>query len=519
MTSTVPNPTDAASDQEDVAIPFVHHFISGARQLASVERWGDVSNPSTGQPSAATPFATSADVDAAVRDSQRAFAEWSAWSPLKRSRVMFRFKELIETHLDELARLIANEHGKVLLDAKGEVQRGLEVVEFCCGIPHLMKGEYSDSVAAGIDSYSLRQPLGVAVGITPFNFPVMVPLWMLAPAIACGNTFILKPSEKDPSAPVRLAELLHEAGAPAGVLNVVHGDKVAVESLITHPLVQAVSFVGSTPIARSIYATAAAHGKRVQAMGGAKNHLIVMPDADLDQATDALMGAAYGSAGERCMAISVAVAVGESTANALVERLAARVRALQIAPSLADGAEMGPLVTEAHYERVKGYVDLGVAEGAALVVDGRDYRCDAPGCDGGFFLGGCLFDHVTTAMRIYKEEIFGPVLCVVRAESFEEALGMADDHEFGNGVSIYTRDGDAAREFAHRVQVGMVGVNVPIPVPLAFYSFGGWKASAFGDQNQHGMDGVRFYTKLKTVTSRWPKGIRAGSEFTMPLLK
>jgi malonate-semialdehyde dehydrogenase (acetylating)/methylmalonate-semialdehyde dehydrogenase len=524
MTATAPRSTDAANipappDDDPAAIPFVHHFVGGVRHLPTVERWGPVANPSTGAQGAAVPLASAADADVAVQDAHRAFREWSAWSPLKRSRVMFRFKELIETHMDELARLIATEHGKVFLDARGEVQRGLEVVEFCCGIPHLMKGEYSDSVASGIDAYSLRQPLGVAVGITPFNFPVMVPLWMLAPAIACGCTFVLKPSEKDPSAPVRLAELLVEAGAPPGVLNVLHGDKEAVDALITHPLVSAVSFVGSTPIARSIYATAAAHGKRVQAMGGAKNHLVVMPDADLDQVTDALMGAAYGSAGERCMAISVAVPVGEATAEALVERLAARVRALRIGPSLAEGMEMGPLVTDVHHARVRGYVDLGVTEGASLVVDGRDFRTDAADHADGYYLGGCLFDHVTTSMRIYQEEIFGPVLCVVRAASFDEALGMADRHEFGNGVSIYTRDGDAAREFVQRVQVGMVGVNVPIPVPLAFYSFGGWKASAFGDMNQHGMDGVRFYTKVKTVTSRWPTGIRAGSEFVMPNLK
>ena len=519
MASTIQHDQAAPAGGEDDATPFVHHFINGVRHLPGVDRWGEVCNPSTGAQVAAVPFASVADVDAAVHDARRAFAEWSQWSALKRARVMFRFKDLVEAHIDELARLISSEHGKVFLDAKGEVQRGLEVVEFCCGIPHLMKGEFSDSVATGIDSYSLRQPVGVAVGITPFNFPIMVPLWMLAPAIACGNAFILKPSEKDPSPAVRLAELLVEAGAPPGVLNVLHGDKVAVEALITHPQVDAVSFVGSTPIARSIYATAAAHDKRVQAMGGAKNHLVVMPDADLDQAADALIGAAYGSAGERCMAISVAVPVGDATADALVARLAARVRALRIGPSLAEGMDMGPLVTAAHYDRVKGYIDLGVDEGAQLVVDGRDFHSDAAGSEHGFFMGGSLFDHVTTSMRIYQEEIFGPVLCVVRAATFEEALGMANAHEFGNGVSIYTRDGDAAREFVSRVHVGMVGVNVPIPVPLAFYSFGGWKASAFGDHNQHGMDGVRFYTRVKTVTQRWPKGVREGSDFVMPTLK
>ena len=515
MTSTLP--TDAPAGDDADATPFIHHFIGGARTLAHVDRWAPVGNPSTGATTAAVPFASAADVDAVVQDAQRAFAAWSATPALRRARVMFRFKELIEAHLDELARLISLEHGKVFADAKGEVQRGLEVVEFCCGIPHLLKGEFSESVGTGIDSYSLRQPLGVVAGITPFNFPVMVPLWMLAPAIACGNCFVLKPSEKDPSSTLRLAELLVEAGAPPGVLNVVHGDKVAVDALLTHPLVQAVSFVGSTPIARYIYETCAREGKRVQAMGGAKNHLIVLPDADLDQATDGLIGAAYGSAGERCMAISVAVPVGERTADALVARLAERVRQLKVGPSLADGVEMGPLVTQAHLDKVRGYVDLGVQEGATLVVDGRGLR--VAGHEDGHFLGGCLFDRVTPAMRIYQEEIFGPVLSVVRAATFDDALQLANTHPFGNGVSVYTRDGDAAREFVSRVQVGMVGVNVPIPVPLAFYSFGGWKQSAFGDMNQHGMDGVRFYTKLKTVTSRWPTGIRAGSEFVMPVMK
>lgn len=515
MTSVLSTPDGAAST--DDAVPFIHHLIGGQRTLAHVDRWGAVYNPSTGQQSGATPFATPADVDAAVMDAERAFAGWSATPALRRARVMFRFKQLIEEHTDELARLIAAEHGKVVADARGEVQRGLEVVEFCCGIPHLLKGEFSENVGTGIDSYSLRQPLGVCVGITPFNFPVMVPLWMLAPAIACGNTFVLKPSEKDPSSTVRLAELLVEAGAPPGVLNVVHGDKVAVDALLAHPRVQAVSFVGSTPIARYIYETCAHHGKRVQAMGGAKNHLIVMPDADLDQAVDGLIGAAYGSAGERCMAISVAVAVGHATADALVERLAARVRTLKVGASVSDGVEMGPLVTAAHRDKVAGYVDVGVSEGATLVVDGRGLRVD--GHEGGFFLGGCLFDRVTPEMRIYQEEIFGPVLSVVRAATFDEALALADRHPFGNGVSIYTRDGDSAREFVSRVQVGMVGVNVPIPVPLAFYSFGGWKQSAFGDMNQHGMEGIRFFTRQKTVTSRWPTGIRAGSEFVMPVMK
>ncbi len=498
----------SAADEPSV----VQHFIDGhLRPAAPNVRGGSVYNPCEGRVARRVPFADAAIVEDAVRSGERAFAEWGDASPLKRARVMFRFRELIDKHREELARIIATEHGKVLSDALGEVQRGLEVVDFACGIPHLMKGEFSNQVSSGVDAWSLRQPLGIALGITPFNFPVMVPLWMLAPAIACGNAFILKPSEKDPSAPVRLAELLIEAGAPPGVLNVVHGDRVAVEALIGHPRVDAVSFVGSTPVAHSIYIGAAASGKRVQAMGGAKNHLVVMPDADMDQAVDALVGAAYGSAGERCMAISVAVPVGEETANALVSRLAERVRGLAIGPSLSN-YDMGPLVTAEHRARVVGYVNAGVAEGATLVVDGRPFRRDE-----GFYLGGCLFDHVTPKMKIYQEEIFGPVLSVVRAKSFDEAIELASDHELGNGVSIFTRDGDAAREFMHRVQVGMVGINVPIPVPLAFFSFGGWKRSSFGDQYQHGMDGVRFYTKLKHVTSRWPTGIRAGSEFTMPL--
>jgi malonate-semialdehyde dehydrogenase (acetylating)/methylmalonate-semialdehyde dehydrogenase len=515
MSSTLSSSAIGAAPADD-AIPFVQHFIGGVRVLDAVERWGPVFDPASGTQRAAVPFATTNDVDRAVRNAAAAFVAWSATPPLRRARVMFRFKELLERNLDELAALISREHGKVLADARGEVQRGLEVVEFCCGIPHLLKGEFAENAGSGIDAWTIRQPLGVCAGITPFNFPVMVPLWMLAPAIACGNTFVLKPSEKDPSAPVRLAELLVEAGAPPGVLNVVHGDHVTVDALLAHPAVAAVSFVGSTPVARHIYETAARHGKRVQAMGGAKNHLVVMPDADLDQATDGLMGAAYGSAGERCMAISVAVAVGDATADALVARLAARARALRVGHPRDEGIEMGPLVTRAHYERVRDYIAVGVEEGASLVVDGRDLQVS--GSEGGFFLGPSLFDEVAPAMRIYQEEIFGPVLCVVRVASFNDALRLASDHPFGNGVSIYTRDGDAAREFVSRVQVGMVGVNVPIPVPMAWYTFGGWKQSAFGDLNQHGMDGVRFYTRAKTVTARWPTGIRAGSEFSMPVL-
>ena len=506
----------ASMDESAVGRVIIPHFIHGDRELGTGTRSGDVWNPSTGRLTGAVSLASARDVDDAVASGKKAFAEWSSWSPLKRARVMFRFRELLESNATELATIIANEHGKVLSDARGELQRGIEVVEFACGIPHLLKGEFSPGVSTSVDMYSMRQPLGVVAGITPFNFPAMVPLWMLAPAIACGNAFILKPSEKDPSCGVRMAELLIEAGAPRGVFNVLHGDAEAVNALLTHPGIEAISFVGSTPIAQHVYATAAAHGKRVQAMGGAKNHLVVMPDADLDQAVDALIGSAYGSAGERCMAISVAVAVGEPTADALRKRLADRVRALRIGPSTTAGMEMGPLVTAAHRERVTGYVALGVEEGAELVVDGRSLS--VAGQEQGFFLGGCLFDRVTTSMRIYREEIFGPVLCLVRAKDFGESLGIVSSHEFGNGASIFTRDGNTAREFADRVQAGMVGVNVPIPVPLAFYSFGGWKHSAYGDQNQHGMDGVRFFTKLKTVTSRWPTST-LGPEFVMPTLK
>jgi malonate-semialdehyde dehydrogenase (acetylating)/methylmalonate-semialdehyde dehydrogenase len=508
--------TDAPAAARESSASVLHHYIAGRKTPGTSDRVGNVYDPTTGAVAARVPYASRADVESAIADALRAFPEWSATPALKRARVMFRFRDLLEDHADELARLIASEHGKVLADARGEVQRGLEIVEFVCGIPHLLKGEFSDSVGQGIDSYSMRQPLGVAAGITPFNFPVMVPLWMLAPAIACGNTFVLKPSEKDPSATLRIAELLVEAGAPAGVLNVVIGDKEAVDMLLADPRVQAVSFVGSTPIARYVYATAAAHGKRVQSMGGAKNHLVVLPDANLDQTVDAILGAAYGSAGERCMAVSVAVPVGQRTAEALVERLADRVRALRIGPSTQGDVDMGPLVTGEHRTRVRGYVDHGVREGAELVVDGRTFQL--AGYEQGFFLGGCLFDRVRPEMRIYREEIFGPVLTVVRADTFDDALRLASSHELGNGVSIFTRDGGSAREFAQRVQAGMVGINVPIPVPLAFYSFGGWKHSAYGDQAQHGMEGVRFYTKLKTVTARWPTET-GGGEFGMPVVK
>ncbi len=492
----------------------IHHFCGGKELKGGSGTFGDVYNPTTGEVQARVAFATQAEAEQIIANAAEAFPGWAATSPIARARVMFRFRDLVEKHKDELAALLSSEHGKVLPDAAGDVQRGLEVVEFACGIPHLLKGEYSDSVSKGLDVYSMRQPLGVCAGITPFNFPAMVPMWMFAVAIACGNTFVLKPSEKDPSVPVRLAELMMEAGAPPGVLNVLQGDKVAVDAVLTDPRVQAISFVGSTPIAQYVYSTAAAHGKRCQAMGGAKNHMIVMPDADMEQVTDALIGAAYGSAGERCMAISVAVPVGEQTADALIEKLAPRVRSLNVGPSHSHDADLGPLVTKQHYDKVRGYIDLGVTEGAELVVDGRDLTLQ--GYENGYFMGGSLFDRVTPDMRIYKEEIFGPVLSVVRAADFDQACALPSDHEFGNGVAIFTRDGDAAREFANKVNVGMVGVNVPIPVPLSFHTFGGWKKSAFGDTNQHGPEGVRFYTHIKTVTGRWPTGVRAGADFSIP---
>jgi malonate-semialdehyde dehydrogenase (acetylating)/methylmalonate-semialdehyde dehydrogenase len=457
-----------------------------------------------------------AEVDQAVKAAAAAFPAWAATPPLARARVLFKFRELMERDSDALARMITDEHGKVLSDAKGEVQRGTEVVEFACGIPHLMRGDVTEQVGRGIDSWSLRQPIGVCAGITPFNFPAMVPMWMFPVALACGNTFVLKPSERDPSAGQRMAELLLEAGLPPGVFNVVNGDKEAVDAILAHPQVDAVSFVGSTAIAEYIYATAAHNGKRVQALGGAKNHMVVMPDADLDQATDALMGAAYGSAGERCMAVSVAVAVG-GVGDKLLEKLVPRVRALKIGPGTDPDAEMGPLVTAQHRTKVSSYVDLGVKEGAKLIVDGRGLNLQ--GYEDGFFLGGCVFDDVTPDMRIYQEEIFGPVLAVVRSPDFEHAVKLVNDHEYGNGVAIFTRDGDAAREFTNRIQIGMVGINVPIPVPMAFHSFGGWKRSLFGDMAVHGMEGVRFYTRLKTVTARWPTGIRSGAEYVMPTMR
>ena len=435
--------------------------------------------------------------------------------PLKRARVMFAYKELLEANLEKVAQAICTQHGKTLEDAKGEVIRGIEVVEFACGIPHLLRGDYTRNVGPAIDSYSDRQPLGVVAGITPFNFPAMVPMWMFPMAIACGNTFILKPSERDPAAPQLILELMHEAGLPAGVLNIVNGGKPAVNAILHHPSVKAISFVGSTPIAEYVYQTGTANGKRVQALGGAKNHMVIMPDADMDQAVDALMGAGYGSAGERCMAISVAVPVGQDTADRLVEKLAPRVSGIKIGVWNDPDAEMGPLVTEQHKDKVLGYINKGVEEGANLVVDGRDFALQ--GYENGYFVGGTLFDHVTTDMTIYREEIFGPVVCVARADSFDQAVSMVNDHEYGNGTAIFTRDGDAARSYADQIQVGMVGINVPIPVPVAYHSFGGWKRSLFGDHGAYGMEAVRFYTKLKTVTSRWPTGIRSGAQFNFPL--
>jgi malonate-semialdehyde dehydrogenase (acetylating) / methylmalonate-semialdehyde dehydrogenase len=495
----------------------IQHYIGGKAVAGTSGRQSDVFNPATGERTARVDLASKGEVDAAVTTAKAALAKWAATPPVVRARVMFRFKELCERNADELVRMISAEHGKVQSDARGELQRGLEVVEFACGIPHLLKGEFSENVGTNVDSWSIRQPVGVCVGITPFNFPAMVPMWMFPISIACGNVFILKPSERDPSTPFRIAELLTEAGLPAGVFNVVNGDKEAVDALLTHPDVAAVSFVGSTTIAEYVYTTGCAHGKRVQALGGAKNHMVVMPDADLDQATDALMGAGYGSAGERCMAISVAVAVGNKTGDALIERLAPRVRALKVGPGTDPDAEMGPLVTKPHFEKVKGYIDDGVREGAELVVDGRGLKLQ--GYEGGYFLGGSLFDRVRPDMRIYQEEIFGPVLSVVRVDDYDTAVNLINAHAYANGTAIFTRDGDAARTFASAIQVGMVGVNVPIPVPMAFHSFGGWKRSIFGDHGVHGPEGIHFYTKLKTITSRWPTGIRAGAEFVMPVMR
>jgi malonate-semialdehyde dehydrogenase (acetylating)/methylmalonate-semialdehyde dehydrogenase len=498
----------------------VSHFIAGKSVAGASGRSGDIFDPNTGEVQAKVGFASDADVDRAVQAAAKAQADWARVNPQRRARVMFEFKRLVEANMEPLAALLSSEHGKVLADSRGDIQRGLEVVEFACGIPHALKGEYTEAAGPGIDVYSMRQPLGVVAGITPFNFPAMIPMWMFGVAIACGNAFILKPSEKDPSVPVRLAELMMEAGAPEGVLNVIHGDKAAVDAILTHPLIQAVSFVGSSDIAAYVYETGAAHGKRVQAMGGAKNHGIVLPDADFDQTVKDLAGAAFGSAGERCMALPVVVPVGEKTAEELRERLEDAIASLKVGVSTDPDAQYGPVVSAAHKKRVNDYIQLGVDEGAELVVDGRDFRLQ--GYENGFFIGPSLFDRVKPQMRTYQEEIFGPVLQMVRAQSFEEALALPSQHQYGNGVAIFTGNGRAARDFAARVNVGMVGINVPIPVPVAYHTFGGWKRSAFGDANQHGMDGVRFFTKVKTVTARWPDTELEGagdSAFVIPTMR
>jgi malonate-semialdehyde dehydrogenase (acetylating)/methylmalonate-semialdehyde dehydrogenase len=496
----------------------IPHFIDGKAVQQTTGLFGDVYDPNTGEVQARVGLAGEPLVGKAVEAGLRAQPAWAALNPQRRARVLFEFKRLVETHMDELAALLSSEHGKVVADSRGDVQRGLEVVEFACGIPHAMKGEYTEGAGPGIDVYSMRQPLGVVAGITPFNFPAMIPMWMFAVAIACGNAFILKPSEKDPSVPVRLAELFIEAGGPPGILSVVHGAKAAVDAILEHPGISAVSFVGSSDIASYVYAVGAAHGKRVQAMGGAKNHGIVLPDADLDSAVKDIVGAAYGSAGERCMALPVAVPVGKATADELRERLLAEIETLKVGVSSDPEAQYGPVVSAAHKKRVEDYIELGVREGAELVLDGRGFSLQ--GHENGFFIGPTLFDQVAPDMRSYQDEIFGPVLQLVRADSFEEALELPSRHQYGNGVAIFTRDGRAARDFAARVQVGMVGINVPIPVPVAYHTFGGWKRSAFGDANQHGTEGVRFYTKVKTVTARWPESRLEGeSSFIIPTMR
>jgi len=498
----------------------IDHFIAGRLAANSVARSQDVTNPATGQVTGKVALAAKADVDAAVAAAQAAFPAWADTPPIRRARVMFKFLELLNQRRDELAHLITAEHGKVFTDAQGEVTRGIDIVEFACGIPQLLKGDYTEQVSTGIDNWTLRQPLGVVAGITPFNFPVMVPMWMFPVAIAAGNTFVLKPSPTDPSASLMMAELLKQAGLPDGVFNVVQGDKVAVDALLEHPDVKAISFVGSTPIANYIYETGARHGKRVQALGGAKNHMVVMPDADIDQTVDALIGAGYGSAGERCMAISVAVLVGD-VADKVIPKLVERAKTLKVLNGTNLAAEMGPIVTRAAHERISGYIAQGEKEGAKLLVDGRafDGKAAGEGCGDGFWMGGTLFDHVTPEMRIYKEEIFGPVLSCVRVHDLKEAVDLVNAHEFGNGVSCFTRDGNVAREFGRRIQVGMVGINVPIPVPMAWHGFGGWKRSLFGDMHAYGEEGVRFYTKQKSIMQRWPESIGKGAEFVMPTAK
>ncbi len=494
------------------------HFIDGQHAKGTSGRFADIFNPATGEVQAKVPLASKAELDAAVASAAAAQPAWAATNPQRRARVLMEFVRLLNRDMDKLAEALSREHGKTLPDAAGDVQRGLEVVEFCIGAPHLLKGEYTDSAGPGIDMYSMRQALGVVAGITPFNFPAMIPMWKFAPAIACGNAFILKPSERDPSVPIMLAELMKEAGLPDGILQVVNGDKEAVDAILDNPTIQGIGFVGSTPIAEYIYSRGCANGKRVQCFGGAKNHMIVMPDADMDQAADALVGAGYGAAGERCMAISVAVPVGDATADKLIEKLVPRIEALKVGPyTSGKDVDYGPLVTAAAKERVLGLVNSGVEQGADLVVDGRGFNLQ--GYEDGFFVGPHLFDRVTRDMDIYKEEIFGPVLSTVRAQSYEEALGYAMDHEYGNGTAIFTRDGDAARDFANRINIGMVGINVPIPVPLAYHTFGGWKKSGFGDLNQHGPDAFKFYTRTKTVTARWPSGIKEGGEFSIPVME
>jgi malonate-semialdehyde dehydrogenase (acetylating) / methylmalonate-semialdehyde dehydrogenase len=496
----------------------LNHWINGAATAGVSGRTGPVFNPATGEQIANVNLANNADVDAAVAAAQAALPAWSSMPPLRRARVMFRYNELILQHTDELAEMITQEHGKTIDDAKGDILRGREVVEFACGIPHLLRGDFTEDVGTGVDAYTIRQPVGVCAGITPFNFPAMIPLWMFPLSIACGNTFILKPSERDPSCPIRLVELAEEAGVPKGVVNLVNGDKEAVDAILRHDGIDAVSFVGSTPVASYIYATAAEHGKRVQALGGAKNHMVVMPDADMDQAADALISAGYGSAGQRCMAVSVAVAVGDETGDKLVEKLTPKIQELKIGPGNGEGIEMGPVVTKEAHERILNLIDQGEKEGATLVVDGRGFKMQ--GYENGYFMGGTLFDHVTEDMAVYKQEVFGPVLVIVRSEDYEAAVDMVNRNEYGNGTAIFTKDGDAARDFAERVQIGMVGVNVPIPVPVAYHSFGGWKRSLFGDMHMHGMEGVRFYTRQKAITSRWPKsGVREGHSLNMPTMQ
>ncbi len=493
------------------------HYINGEHVKGTSGRFADVFNPATGEVQAKAPLASKAEMDAAVAIAAAAQPTWGETNPQRRARVLMKFVDLLNRDMDKLAEALSREHGKTFPDAKGDVVRGLEVVEYCIGAPQMLKGEFTDSAGPGIDMYSMRQPLGVSAGITPFNFPAMIPMWMFSPALACGNAFILKPSERDPSVPLMLAELLEEAGLPKGVLQVVNGDKESVDAILDNEVIQSVGFVGSTPIAQYIYSRGCDNGKRVQCFGGAKNHMIIMPDADLDQAADALIGAGYGAAGERCMAISVAVPVGNETADRLIEKLAPRVESLKIGPYTAgDDVDFGPVVSEDAKEKILGLVETGVEQGAKLVVDGRDFKMQ--GYENGFFVGACLFDNVTKDMDIYTQEIFGPVLSTVRAQSYEEALGLAMDHEYGNGTAIFTRDGDTARDFANRINIGMVGVNVPIPVPLAYHTFGGWKKSAFGDLNQHGPDAFKFYTRTKTVTARWPSGTKEGADFSIPTM-